>query len=67
MTCDEAEILLHALIDGELDASHAREVEEKVPSLADYIQHCRRTDEELRQYADRVEHKKWWQFWIAKP
>jgi anti-sigma factor RsiW len=27
MTCDEAEILLHALIDGELDASHAREVE----------------------------------------
>jgi anti-sigma factor RsiW len=27
MNCDEAEILLHALIDGELDASHAREVE----------------------------------------
>jgi anti-sigma factor RsiW len=27
MTCDEAEILLHALIDNELDASHAREVE----------------------------------------
>ena len=27
MTCDEAEILLPALIDGELDASHAREVE----------------------------------------
>ena len=27
MTCDEAEILLHALIDSELDASHAREVE----------------------------------------
>src|ERR1700754_1614363 len=26
MTCDETEILLHALIDGELDASHAREV-----------------------------------------
>ena len=42
-------------------------VREKAPSLADYIQHCRRTDEELRQYADRVEHKKWWQFWIAKP
>ena len=30
MTCDEAEILLHALIDGELDAGHAREVEEHV-------------------------------------
>ncbi len=27
MTCDEAKILLHALIDNELDASHAREVE----------------------------------------
>ena len=27
MTCDEAKILLHALIDGELDAGHAREVE----------------------------------------
>jgi anti-sigma factor RsiW len=27
MTCDETRILLHALIDGELDAGHAREVE----------------------------------------
>jgi anti-sigma factor RsiW len=27
MTCDEAEVLLHALIDGELDAGHVREVE----------------------------------------
>lgn len=27
MTCDEAEILLHALIDGELDAGHSRDVE----------------------------------------
>jgi anti-sigma factor RsiW len=30
MTCEEAEILLHALIDGELDAGHAREVEDHV-------------------------------------
>ncbi len=30
MTCDEAEILLHALIDGELDAGHARDVETHV-------------------------------------
>ena len=30
MTCEEAEILLHALIDGELDAGHAREVETHV-------------------------------------
>jgi anti-sigma factor RsiW len=32
MTCDEAEILLHALLDGELDAGHAREVEDHVAS-----------------------------------
>jgi anti-sigma factor RsiW len=30
MTCDEAEILLHALIDGELDAGHARDVENHI-------------------------------------
>ena len=30
MTCDETRILLHALIDGELDAGHAREVEEHI-------------------------------------
>jgi anti-sigma factor RsiW len=34
MTCDEAEILLHALIDGELDAGHARAVEAHVASCA---------------------------------
>jgi anti-sigma factor RsiW len=37
MTCDEASILLHALIDGELDAGHAREVEAHIatcPSCA---------------------------------
>jgi len=27
MNCDESEILIHALLDGELDAGHAREVE----------------------------------------
>ena len=27
MNCAESEVLLHALIDGELDAGHAREVE----------------------------------------
>ncbi|MGJ5034348.1 anti-sigma factor family protein [Bradyrhizobium sp. HKCCYLRH3059] len=30
MNCDEAEILIHALADGELDAGHAREVEAHV-------------------------------------
>src|SRR5690242_17129533 len=43
MTCDEAGILLHALIDDELDAGHARDVENHIAScprcataLADY-------------------------------
>ena len=43
MNCDEAELLLHALIDGELDAGHARDVENHVAgcprcaaALADY-------------------------------
>jgi anti-sigma factor RsiW len=35
MTCDEAEILLHALIDGELDAGHAREIEAHIATCAD--------------------------------
>jgi anti-sigma factor RsiW len=34
MTCDEAKILLHALIDGELDAGHAREVEAHIATCA---------------------------------
>src|SRR5258708_13410738 len=32
MTCEETRILVHALIDGELDAGHAREVEAHVAS-----------------------------------
>ncbi len=35
MNCDEASILMHALIDGELDASHAREVEAHIVGCAD--------------------------------
>jgi len=34
MTCEETEILLHALIDNELDAGHAREVEAHVATCA---------------------------------
>ena len=34
MTCEEAETLLHALIDGELDAGNAREVEAHVAGCA---------------------------------
>ncbi|HEY0224231.1 MAG TPA: anti-sigma factor [Pseudolabrys sp.] len=32
MNCEEANVLLHALIDGELDAGHAREVEAHIAS-----------------------------------
>ena len=45
MTCDEAEILLHALIDGELDAGHAREVEA-------HIAGCPRCAAQLRDYRE---------------
>jgi anti-sigma factor RsiW len=43
MTCDEAEILIHALIDNELDASHALEVEAHVAT-------CPRCTAELAAY-----------------
>jgi anti-sigma factor RsiW len=45
MTCDEAEILLHALIDGELDAGHAREVE-------NHIATCPRCAAQLSAYRE---------------
>ena len=34
MKCDESEVMLHALIDGELDAGHARDVEAHVATCA---------------------------------
>jgi anti-sigma factor RsiW len=43
MNCDEAEILIHALIDNELDASHAREVEAHIAT-------CPRCTAELAAY-----------------
>jgi anti-sigma factor RsiW len=43
MTCAEAEVLLHALLDGELDAGHARYVETHVAD-------CPRCVAQLRQY-----------------
>jgi anti-sigma factor RsiW len=44
MNCDEASVLLHALIDGELDASHAREVEAHIAT-------CARCTAEFRQFS----------------
>jgi anti-sigma factor RsiW len=45
MTCDEAEVLLHGLIDGELDAGHALEVENHVAG-------CSRCAVALRDYRE---------------
>src|ERR1700730_13601419 len=43
MTCEETQILLHALVDNELDAGHAQEVEGHVAS-------CQRCAAQLRDY-----------------
>jgi anti-sigma factor RsiW len=45
MTCDEAEILLHALLDDELDAGHVREVEAHIAT-------CQRCAAQLNTYRD---------------
>jgi anti-sigma factor RsiW len=45
MTCAEAEILLHALLDGELDAGHACEVEA-------HLEMCPRCAAQLRAYRE---------------
>ena len=45
MTCDDAAVLLHALLDGELDASHAREVEA-------HLAGCPRCAAQLRDYRE---------------
>jgi anti-sigma factor RsiW len=45
MTCEEAKVLLHALIDGELDAGHAREVEAHAAS-------CPNCAAEIAQYRE---------------
>ncbi|WP_407175876.1 anti-sigma factor family protein [Bradyrhizobium sp. STM 3562] len=50
MTCEEAEILIHALIDGELDASHAREVEAHVAACT----HCAAALAAYRQMSQAI-------------
>jgi anti-sigma factor RsiW len=50
MTCDEAEVMLNALIDGELDAGHAREVEQHVATCA----RCSATFAAYRQMSGAV-------------
>jgi anti-sigma factor RsiW len=50
MTCDEAEVLLHALIDGELDAGHAREVEDHIAGCP----HCAALLTEYREMSNAI-------------
>ena len=45
MTCTETEILLHALLDGELDAGHAREVEA-------HVENCPHCAAQMRAYRE---------------
>ena len=48
MNCEEASVLMHALIDGELDAGHAREVEAHIAGCPDCTARLREFNE-LRQ------------------
>jgi anti-sigma factor RsiW len=50
MTCEEAEVLLHALIDGELDAGHAREVEAHIAGCA----RCTALMKEYREMSEAI-------------
>lgn len=52
MTCEEADILLHALVDGELDAGHAREVEAHLATCAKCAAAARDYREIRRAMAD---------------
>jgi anti-sigma factor RsiW len=45
MTCAESEVLLHALLDGELDAGHAHEVET-------HLETCPRCARQLVSYRE---------------
>jgi anti-sigma factor RsiW len=65
MTCDEAELLLQALIDGELDAGHARDVENHVAEcthctamLRDYREMSKAIAEAGAQYKAPLELRK---------
>src|ERR1700730_5245779 len=50
MNCDDSEILLNALIDGELDAGHARDVEKHVAACSA----CAEKLTEFREVHDAV-------------
>lgn len=50
MTCEESEVLLHALIDGELDAGHARDVETHIAGCT----HCAAALRDYREMSKAV-------------
>ena len=50
MNCDEAEVLLQALIDGELDAGHARDVENHVADCP----HCTAMLRDYREMSQAI-------------
>jgi anti-sigma factor RsiW len=50
MNCEESEVLLHALIDGELDAGHAREVETHIAGCP----HCAAALRDYREMSKAV-------------
>ena len=50
MNCEESNVLLHALVDGELDAGHAREVEAHVAACAA----CAERLQEVRDFRDAM-------------
>ena len=60
MNCSEAEVLIHALIDGELDAGHAREVEAHVATCADCAKKLA-AFRELRQAIRKLRESLCWQ------
>ncbi|MGH8713100.1 MAG: anti-sigma factor family protein, partial [Casimicrobiaceae bacterium] len=54
MTCEEAEILLHALADGELDAGNARAIEAHVATCANCAQRLREIRDMREAFAGRA-------------
>jgi anti-sigma factor RsiW len=54
MDCKEARVLLHALIDGELDAGHAREIEKHIAECADCASQLREFQEFRKVMAPRA-------------
>jgi anti-sigma factor RsiW len=58
MNCDEASVLMHALIDGELDAGHARELETHIATCASCAARLREVHELRRMMTpERLRYK----------